>query len=191
MVIRHIGSSSCSSLIHINEIAAHKAWSDKWIGQGHHLLANLMDRLHKSPQNSFMSPYNHSLSIIQSSGMGKSRLMDSVAQMKFCFPFNIRGHTPPHQFGTGSCFGLCGYLTISVQHIRRQTSMCMTSSMNQLAAPRFTTTTLRAHTWHSLLRCSVASCRNSRKPSNKSQRTTCQFPNAGGSIWETVRHGML
>jgi hypothetical protein len=36
------------------------------------------------------SPYNHSISIIQSSGMGKSRLVDAVAENKFCFPFNVR-----------------------------------------------------------------------------------------------------
>jgi len=70
--------------------AAHKAWSNTWLGDSHFLLADLMDRLRKKPAEAGMKPYNHSIAIIQSSGMGKSRLVDSIAERKFCFPFNIR-----------------------------------------------------------------------------------------------------
>jgi len=86
--------------------AAHRAWSDNWLGNSHILLANLMDELHKAPGDPQMKPYNHSISIIQSSGMGKSRLVDSVARIKFCFPFNMREPSPPGKFGRiGSTFG--------------------------------------------------------------------------------------
>ena len=58
-----------------------------------------MDRLRKEPAQAGMEPYNHSIAIIQSSGMGKSRLVDSIAERKFCFPFNIREHLPSGHYG--------------------------------------------------------------------------------------------
>jgi hypothetical protein len=68
-------------------IAAHKAFSDNWLGNIHHLFADLMDGLHKSTEG---RAYNQTISIIQSSGFGKSTLVNKVAEIKFCFPFNIR-----------------------------------------------------------------------------------------------------
>jgi hypothetical protein len=53
-----------------------------------------MDSLHEVD-----NAYNHSIAIIQSSGMGKSRLVDRVAQIKICFPFNLRGPLNVGQFG--------------------------------------------------------------------------------------------
>jgi hypothetical protein len=90
----------CHLLLLIQAVvtAAHKAWSDDWLGNSDVLLANLMDSLHKNPTHPSTKPYNHSIAIIQSSGMGKSRLVDSIATMKFCFPFNIRD--PEQQFGS-------------------------------------------------------------------------------------------
>jgi hypothetical protein len=70
------------------------------LGDSDVLLANLMDRLRKNLTEPGMKPYNHSIAIIQSSGMGKSRLVDSIAAVKFCFPLNIRGSLKPHQFGS-------------------------------------------------------------------------------------------
>jgi hypothetical protein len=70
------------------------------LGDSDILLANLMDRLRANPADPALQPYNHSIAIIQSSGMGKSRLVDSVANMKFCFPFNIRGPIGHDQFGS-------------------------------------------------------------------------------------------
>lgn len=80
--------------------AAHKAWKDEWLGNSDVLLADLMDRLRENPSDPIMKPYNHSIAIVQSSGMGKSRLVDSIANMKFCFPFNIRGPLKQGQFGS-------------------------------------------------------------------------------------------
>jgi hypothetical protein len=80
-------------------IAAHKAWSNRWIGNSDVLLANLMDELRKPAVDPKKAPYNHSIAIIQSSGMGKSRLMDAVAMIKFCFPLNIREDLPSDQRG--------------------------------------------------------------------------------------------
>jgi hypothetical protein len=59
-----------------------------------------MDRLRKKPNEAHMKPYNHSIAIIQSSGMGKSRLVDSTADLKFCFPFNIRAPLGSGQYGS-------------------------------------------------------------------------------------------
>jgi hypothetical protein len=80
-------------------MAAHKAFSDKWLGDSHHLLANLMTKLRKPPTDPKKYPYNHSISIIQSSGMGKSRLVDAVAENTFCFPFNIHEPASRHRLG--------------------------------------------------------------------------------------------
>jgi hypothetical protein len=77
-------------LIQTAVIAAHEAWSEEWLGDSDILLANQMDRLRQEPTDLNKQPYNHSIAIIQSSGMGKSRLVDSIAKKKFCFPFNIR-----------------------------------------------------------------------------------------------------
>jgi hypothetical protein len=82
--------------------AFHQAWSDPWLGNNHILLANLMDQLHAPPTDRALKPYNHSIPVIQSSGMGKSRLVDEVACMKFCFPFNLRNPDPHGQYGIGS-----------------------------------------------------------------------------------------
>jgi hypothetical protein len=80
--------------------AAHKAWSNTWLGDSHLLLADLMDRLRKKPAEASVKPYNHSIAIIQSSGMGKSRLVDAIAERKFCFPFNIRETLGSNQYGS-------------------------------------------------------------------------------------------
>ena len=79
--------------------AVHKAWSKKWLGDSDALLANLMDHLREEPAQPSKEPYNHSIAIIQSSGMGKSRLVDSIAERKFCFPFNIRESLSSDQYG--------------------------------------------------------------------------------------------
>jgi hypothetical protein len=59
-----------------------------------------MDKLRKPPADPEMKSYNHSISIIQSSGMGKSRLVDAVAKIKFCFPFNLREPLVPGNYGS-------------------------------------------------------------------------------------------
>jgi hypothetical protein len=38
--------------------------------------------------------YNRSFSIVQSSGMGKSRLVDHSAKSRFTFPFNLHEQMP-------------------------------------------------------------------------------------------------
>ncbi|HEV7737358.1 MAG TPA: hypothetical protein VGO47_08335 [Chlamydiales bacterium] len=46
--------------------------------------------------------YNRSLSIVQSSGMGKSRLVDHCAQLRFTIPFNLRESLPDNSHGLSS-----------------------------------------------------------------------------------------
>ena len=79
---------------------AHKAFSNKWLGDGHHHLVRLMDQLRSYPNDPRIIPYTPSISIVQSSGTGKSRLVDAAAQLKFCFPFNVQDPVLPNQFGT-------------------------------------------------------------------------------------------
>jgi hypothetical protein len=70
--------------------AAREAFSAPWLGNSHRLLTDSLDQLRIPPTNPLMGPYNHSIEIIQSSGFGKSRIADETADIKFCFPFNIR-----------------------------------------------------------------------------------------------------
>jgi hypothetical protein len=58
-----------------------------------------MDQLREPPIDPMKPSYNHSISMIQSSGMAKSRISDAVAEIKFCFPFNIRERLSYSQFG--------------------------------------------------------------------------------------------
>jgi hypothetical protein len=45
-----------------------------------------------------LATYNFSLSIVQSSGMGKSRTVDCAARRRFTFPFNLREELPEGSF---------------------------------------------------------------------------------------------
>jgi len=55
------------------------------------LLLSVMDQY---PPNAPTKYYNRSLSIIQSSGMGKSRLVDHSAKSRFTFPINLHEKLP-------------------------------------------------------------------------------------------------
>lgn len=57
-----------------------------------------MDRLYATN-----NAYNNSLAIIQSSGNGKSRLVDAAAQLRFAFPMNLRETLAHGDHGLSSC----------------------------------------------------------------------------------------
>ncbi|KAF5371940.1 hypothetical protein D9615_008098 [Tricholomella constricta] len=76
--------------------AAHAGFQAKFEGNNHQLLYELMDSLVTAPSN-IQGPYVNALSIIQSSGMGKSRVVDAVATLKVAFPFNLREILPGGQ----------------------------------------------------------------------------------------------
>jgi hypothetical protein len=87
-----------------------------------------MDRLREKPAEACMKPYNHSIAIIQSSGMGKSRLVDAIAERKFCFPFNIREPLGSHQYGSVFVIFSIYILSYIAQHTRHPTPKSISTS---------------------------------------------------------------
>ena len=65
--------------------AAFRSFHQNYIGQGHLVLLDAMDG-----HLSTLSSYNRSISIVQSSGTGKSRTVDKAAELRFAFPLNLR-----------------------------------------------------------------------------------------------------
>ncbi|KAG5650913.1 hypothetical protein H0H81_010560 [Sphagnurus paluster] len=78
--------------------ASQKSFEAKFIGDNHVILCNLLDNLFPgSPgYDSAKDPYNNSISIIQSSGMGKSRVVDALATLRLTFPINLRESVGPN-----------------------------------------------------------------------------------------------
>lgn len=68
--------------------------------------------------------YNRSFSIIQSSGMGKSRLVDYSARLRFTFPFNVHEQMPSGLKG----MQLPIYLSIADLLLRQHTLRLITMS---------------------------------------------------------------
>ncbi len=66
--------------------AASLSFSQNYVGRDHEVLLKTIDRYHGHPD----PIYNRSMSIVQSSGCGKSRLVDKVAEIRFTFPLNLR-----------------------------------------------------------------------------------------------------
>jgi hypothetical protein len=57
--------------------------------------------------------YNRSFSVVQSSGMGKSRLADHSAKLRFAFPFNLHEPLP---VGSGGQYSPVQYSAFSFFH---------------------------------------------------------------------------
>jgi hypothetical protein len=69
--------------MHFDE-AVHFAWKHNYVGEHHLLLRNNIRNMRHD------EPMSNTVSIIQSSGTGKSRMVDSLACVVFTIPFNIR-----------------------------------------------------------------------------------------------------
>jgi hypothetical protein len=61
-----------------------KAWDTKYIGNHHVVMLNNICALKK------WEYYGNQISIIQSSGYGKSRMVHEQAKLVFTLPFNLR-----------------------------------------------------------------------------------------------------
>ncbi|PCH43322.1 hypothetical protein WOLCODRAFT_103392 [Wolfiporia cocos MD-104 SS10] len=72
-------------------LAAMKAWQEEYSGDSHELLLNEINRMNSKrlsiPER---NSYANHLPIIQSSGTGKSRMVDEMAKLIFTIPFCIR-----------------------------------------------------------------------------------------------------
>ena len=61
------------------------AWKEPFRGDYHKVLLQKIDAMYE-PQ-----PYKNMCAIVQSSGTGKSRMVDELAKLVFTLPINIRG----------------------------------------------------------------------------------------------------
>jgi hypothetical protein len=65
-------------------LALSKAWNGTYIGSNYLLLLNNINGMLRD------TPYSNSVSIIQSSGTGKSRMVHELSNLVFTLPFNLR-----------------------------------------------------------------------------------------------------
>lgn len=71
-------------------IDIHNTFRDLYQGEGHQALLAMMDSYCKLGPAKAIPPYNYLIDMLQSSGMGKSRTVDMVAQKWFAFLLNLR-----------------------------------------------------------------------------------------------------
>lgn len=75
-------------LIYISTLAITLAWKDMYIGNYHELFARSVDDMN-AQRIKGDNPYGNYISIVQSSGLGKSRLIREAAGLKFSLIFNV------------------------------------------------------------------------------------------------------
>lgn len=82
----------------------HTAFGDPYQGEGDEVLLAIMDYYYDRENTGITAgtatkPYNYSLAMVQSSGMGKSRTVDMAAQKRFAFLLNLRDDGSVNHFG--------------------------------------------------------------------------------------------
>jgi hypothetical protein len=70
--------------------AVEEAWNTEFKGVGHQLFRAGLDQMNKDRG---MKLYANFVPIVQSSGMGKSRLVDETAKSIFTIPFCLRSES--------------------------------------------------------------------------------------------------
>ncbi|KAG9095486.1 hypothetical protein FRC06_009760, partial [Ceratobasidium sp. 370] len=73
------------------------AFETKYIGETHKVLIEALNAERGSyPSSAAARPYNFAVSVIQSSGMGKSRMVEEAGNIVFTLPTNLREDLPPN-----------------------------------------------------------------------------------------------
>ena len=70
-----------------NHLVTEMAWKTPFKGSGHTLLKECITSMNGKRENVRFRSFT---SIIQSSGMGKSRVVDEIAKLMFTIPLNLR-----------------------------------------------------------------------------------------------------
>jgi hypothetical protein len=106
------GRSNVAAHIFVLSSAIEKSWEATFVGDSpiEGLKDHIITQLSKPRKP---EPYGRYCSIIQSSGMGKSRLLDELSKMHFMIPINLRGNRP----------GGLSYLFDSLTFMAHQSSM--------------------------------------------------------------------
>ncbi|ETW78247.1 hypothetical protein HETIRDRAFT_120113 [Heterobasidion irregulare TC 32-1] len=98
---------SAAIIVHDREMRArarasidiHNAFRDSYQGEGHQALLAMIDSYCELGPAKAIPPYNYSIDMLRSSGMGKSRTVDIAARKRFAFLLNLRD---PGSVGTFS-----------------------------------------------------------------------------------------
>jgi len=79
-------------LANVKRPVSERAWNTNYQGDAALLLEKIAVSATSEPE--FINqPYTNQISIIQSSGTGKSRTVDELAKKLYTFPFNLRNIT--------------------------------------------------------------------------------------------------
>ena len=71
----------------VHLIPLEAAWTGMYVGKEHEVLLRNINKMTRG------KPYSNSVLLNQSSGTGKSRLVDEQGKLVFTLPFNIRPQT--------------------------------------------------------------------------------------------------
>ncbi|KIM74200.1 hypothetical protein PILCRDRAFT_828491 [Piloderma croceum F 1598] len=71
----------------IQLLAVSRAWNEQYSGDNHRLLLNNINRMSRG------KAYSNSVTILQSSGTGKSRMVHEQSNLVFTLPFNLRPYS--------------------------------------------------------------------------------------------------
>ncbi|KAF8313348.1 uncharacterized protein EI90DRAFT_3092030 [Cantharellus anzutake] len=95
--VRRIGDKIVRPRPRVSEGGLQSAFEEPYRGTTDSLFINTLKSYWESSRgpNSSRAPYNWSLSVIQSSGMGKSRMVEQAARSIFTIPINIREDIGP------------------------------------------------------------------------------------------------
>jgi hypothetical protein len=71
-------------------IATLKSWKEGYVGQAAQALLKTMDKYYDDHDDRYYAKY---ITIVQSSGMGKSRMVDELSKVVLVIPVNLREPT--------------------------------------------------------------------------------------------------
>lgn len=75
-----------------NTSALREAWNTPYVSDCHNILIEVMTRIKEGEEDECCGPsdFNNTVMIVQSSGTGKSRMVDEAARLVFTIPFNLQ-----------------------------------------------------------------------------------------------------
>lgn len=87
--------SSYPRVLYLPAPALHSAFTGQYIGRYHEVfVGTLNDYIVRGAGPPAAAPYSMTISVVQSSGMGKSRLIQAASTLVFTLPINLRQDLP-------------------------------------------------------------------------------------------------
>ena len=91
------------------------AWNGEYRGSNHRLLLTNINKMKRN------TPYSNSVTILQSSGTGKSRMVHELSELVFTLPFNLRLHAESKGYSLLWCIYIFLFIII---RLRISSSRC-------------------------------------------------------------------